>query len=107
MTDPAAVSFVTAALRRAGRRNAIRSFTLNRVDITDLLPRVRVPTLFVATDDREEWTPDQARAAAAAAPDGRAVVIPGARALVPVEQPEALAALIRDLWNENERGSRR
>ena len=105
-SDPAVVQLVTDALRHAGRRsaaNAIRSFTLNRVDITNLLPRVAAPTLFVATDDRPDWTPDEASAAAAAVPDGRAVVVAGARALIPAEQPEALARLIREFWSEVDR----
>src|SRR4051794_37857 len=105
VADKDAVRFVEDALRRAGRRsaaNTVRSFTLNRVDITDLLPRVTAPTLFVATDDRDEWTPEQAEAAAAAVPDGRAAVVSGARALIPVEQPEALAKVVREFWDELE-----
>jgi pimeloyl-ACP methyl ester carboxylesterase len=103
--DPSAVAFVVDALARAGRRSAahaIRSFTLNRVDITELLPRVTAPTLFVATPDRDEWTPDQATAAAAVVPKGRAAVVQGARALIPIEQPDALAALITDFWGSLE-----
>jgi pimeloyl-ACP methyl ester carboxylesterase len=100
------VKVVADALALAGRRsaaNAVRSFTLNRVDITDLLPRVTAPTLFVATAGRPEWTPDQARTAAAAVPDGRAVVVADAKTLIPLEQPETLAALIQQFWLEIER----
>jgi pimeloyl-ACP methyl ester carboxylesterase len=103
--DPDVVRFVTGALDRAGRRsvaNAIRSFIRDRVDITDLLPRVAGPTLFVASDDREDWTPEQAQMAAASVRDGRAAVVERARALIPIEQPEAFARVVRDFWRETE-----
>lgn len=100
-TDPQAVGVVVDALALAGRRSAakaVQSFILNRVDITDLLPRIEAPTLFVATDDRPDWTPEQAEATAALAPFARAAVVKSSRTLVPVEQPAALATVIREFW---------
>lgn len=99
--DPQAIGVVVDALALAGRRSAakaVQSFILNRVDITDLLPRIEAPTLFVATDDRPDWTPEQAEAAAALAPFARSAVVKSSRTLVPVEQPAALATLIREFW---------
>lgn len=105
-TDPQAVGVVIDALALAGRRSTartVRSFILNRVDITDLLPRIEAPALFVAGDDRGDWTPEEAESAAALAPFARAAVVPGSRTLVPVEQPAALATLIREFWASWER----
>ncbi|MCU1474397.1 alpha/beta hydrolase [Amnibacterium sp.] len=99
--DPGTVGVIADALALAGRRSTVRtvrSFILNRVDIASLLPRVVAPTLFVAGDDRDEWTPEQAQAAARSVRDGRAVVLPDSRALLPLEQPAALARIIRDFW---------
>ena len=99
--DPGTVGVIADALALAGRRSTartVRSFILNRVDIASLLPRITAPTLFVAGDDRDEWTPEQAEAAARLVRDGRAVVVPGSRALIPLEQPEALATVIRGFW---------
>jgi pimeloyl-ACP methyl ester carboxylesterase len=100
-TDPQAIGVVIDALALAGRRStarAVRSFLLNRVDITDLLPRIEAPSLFVAGDDRGDWSPEQAEQAAALAPFARTAVVAGSRTLVPVEQPAVLATLVRDFW---------
>jgi pimeloyl-ACP methyl ester carboxylesterase len=100
-TDPQAIGVVVDALALAGRRSTartVRSFILNRVDITDLLPRIEAPSLFVAGDDRGDWTPAEAEQAAALAPFARAAVVSGSRTLVPVEQPAALGTLIREFW---------
>jgi pimeloyl-ACP methyl ester carboxylesterase len=93
---------VIESLRRPSRRSmtlAVRSFILNRVDVTAELADLTVPSLFVASDDRGDWTPEDARAAAALATDAQAVTIPEARTLIPLEQPEALALHIRSFWN--------
>ena len=100
-SDPQSVGVVADALALAGRRStarAVRSFILNRVDITDLLPRIEAPSLFVAGDDRGDWTPEEAEAAAALAPFARAAVVHGSRTLVPIERPAELATLIREFW---------
>ena len=46
-----------------------------------------MPSLFVASDDRGDWSPQDAEAAAALAPDAEAVTIGAARTLIPLEQP--------------------
>jgi len=100
-SDPQAVGVVADALALAGRRSTartVRSFILNRVDITDLLARIEAPSLFVAGDDRGDWTPAELEAAAALAPFARAAVVPGSRTLVPVERPAELGALIQEFW---------
>ena len=93
---------VVESLERPTRRSlalAVRSFILNRADVTAELADLTVPSLFVASDDRGDWSPEHARAAAATAPDATAVTIAGARTLVPLEQPEALALHIRAFWD--------
>ncbi|MBW8730500.1 MAG: alpha/beta hydrolase [Terrabacter sp.] len=77
---------------------AVRSFILNRVDVTAELADLTVPSLFVASDDRGDWSPKDAEDAAAVAPDARAVTVERARTLVPLEQPEALVSHIRRFW---------
>lgn len=101
-TEPATVGAVLDALALAGRRSvalSIRSALLRRTDITGLLPRIQAPSLFVAGDDGGDWSPEQAADAAALAPRARAVTVPGSRTLVPLEQPQLLATLIRDFWS--------
>lgn len=83
---------------RISLSTAAESFILNRVDVNDELAAICVPSLFVASDDRGDWSPDDAAAAAARTPGARAVTITGARTLVPLEQPEALATLLHDFW---------
>jgi pimeloyl-ACP methyl ester carboxylesterase len=100
--DPGIRDVVLQSLARPGRRStslALRSFILNRVDVSALLPRLTVPSLFVASDDRGDWSPaDAERSAIAAGPLARATTIEGARTLVPLEQPTALAAALLDFW---------
>ena len=94
---------VLESLRRPERRSmalAVRSFILNRVDVTAELAAIGVPSLFVASDDRGDWSPQDAQASAAVTPGARAVTVAGARTLVPLEQPAALAAHVRRFWDE-------
>ena len=93
---------VMESLKRPSRRSmtlAVRSFILNRVDVTAELADLTVPSLFVASDDRGDWTPEDARAASALAADAQAVTIAAARTLIPLEQPEALALHVRGFWD--------
>ena len=78
---------------------AVRSFILNRVDVTAELADLTVPSLFVASDDRGDWSPQDAKDSAAVAPYATAVTVERARTLVPLEQPEALASHIRRFWD--------
>lgn len=92
---------IDAALERAPRRSVaatVTSFIINRADATHRLARISAPTLLVTGDDRGEWTPEVMDTAAAQIPDARTRVIPGARTLVPVEQPVALASEIAAFW---------
>lgn len=86
------------ALPRAGLIHAVDSFILDRTDIGDLLPRIDVPVLYVASTDRGECTPEQAAAAAARTPHGSSLAVDGARTLVPLEQPGATSETILGFW---------
>lgn len=107
LTDPSAArepvrQVVLESLARPTRRSmalAVRSFILNRCDVTAELADLTVPSLFVASDDRGDWSPEDAEAAARVAPRAEAVTIAGARTLVPLEQPDALAAHVRRFWD--------
>jgi pimeloyl-ACP methyl ester carboxylesterase len=104
-TEPGTVGAVVDALALAGSRSrtrAVRAFLLNRPDLTDLLPRVEAPALFVAGRDGGEWSPEAAERDAALAPFARAAAVRGARGLIPLERPGPLAALIRDFWSSLE-----
>lgn len=101
--DPEAVDLVRDSLRRADRRmlrNAVRSISLGREDLTSLLPAVTAPTLLVTGSDHSGFTPAQAEAAARLVPNGRSAVVADAAYLVPLEAPAESAALIRSFWAE-------
>ena len=92
---------VLESLARPTRRSmtlAVRSFILNRADVTAEMAELVVPSLFVASDDRGDWSPEDAARAAEVAPHAEAVTIGSARTLVPLEQPEALAGHLRRFW---------
>lgn len=93
---------VVDSLGRPGRASlslALGSFILDRVDVTAGMADICVPSLFVASDDRGDWSPEQAAAAGELAPGARVATVSGARTLVPLEQPEATATLLREFWD--------
>ena len=106
--EPGSVGAVLDALALAGglsRARAVRAFLLDRADLAGLLPRIEAPSLFVAGGDDPAWSPQQAERAAALAPFARAVTVPRSRALVALEDPQRLAALIREFWGSLEHPS--
>jgi pimeloyl-ACP methyl ester carboxylesterase len=105
-TEPGTVGAVVDALALAGSRSrtrAVRAFLLNRPDLTDLLPRIEAPSLFIAGGDGGGWTPEEALRDAALAPFARAAAVAGSRGLIPLERPGPLAALVREFWTSLER----
>ncbi|UVE94479.1 alpha/beta fold hydrolase [Dietzia sp. B32] len=99
--DPEAVHLLRDALGRAGRRATIRAIEtaiLHRADLNSAALEVRCPVLFVTTDDRGEWTPEQARAVAARMADAREVTVRGARVIPALEQPDALLRALDEFW---------
>lgn len=99
--DPELRALVAASLTRPTRRSltaALDSFILDRRDVTDHLARILVPALYLAGDDRGDWSPAYAEHAAALTPDATAVVIERSRTLLPLEQPSAVANALREFW---------
>jgi pimeloyl-ACP methyl ester carboxylesterase len=100
--DPSLRAAVLDSVGAPTRRSlslALRSFILDRVDVTSGLAEIAIPCLFVAGDDRGDWTPEAAAAAAALTPSASAVTIPGSRTLLPLEQPQALARELLAFWS--------
>jgi pimeloyl-ACP methyl ester carboxylesterase len=100
--DPTLRAAVLDSVGAPTRRSlslALRSFILDRVDVTSGLAEIAIPCLFVAGDDRGDWTPEAAAAAAALTPSASAVTIPGSRTLLPLEQPQALARELLAFWS--------
>jgi pimeloyl-ACP methyl ester carboxylesterase len=96
---------VDAALRRPSRRSlalTVESFVVGRTDLSWALPRIAAPTLVVATDSREDYSPQAARAVVAALPRGRSAVVEGSGVLAPLEQPRATADLVLGFWDDVE-----
>jgi pimeloyl-ACP methyl ester carboxylesterase len=89
--------YVRACIREApagGIANAVTSVSLGRESLVDDLPRVSVPTLFVAGGDDPIWSADVARSQASRVPDVRFELVPGAGHLIPLERPRETLALI-------------
>ena len=98
---PDVVGNVEDALRKAGRRslaNTLHSFMLDRTDNAHVLPGVACPALLIAGDDWIECTPEGMAAAARTMPDAHSAVVHGARALAPLEQPDAVIEAVRAFW---------
>ncbi|MGB4777729.1 alpha/beta fold hydrolase [Microbacterium sp.] len=103
--DPDLRALVEASLVRPTRRSlalALDSFILDRADVTGHLPRITVPALYLAGDDRGDWDPADAARAAAATPKAHMVTISNARTLLPLEQPQAVAAALQAFWADVE-----
>ncbi len=99
--DRAAVEIVTSAFRAADRHGmslAMRSFILDRPDLHDESRAVEAPTLFVATDDRGEWTPTEAEAEVAQMRNATLVTLHGVRALPALESPDEVVAAVSEFW---------
>ncbi|WP_299571965.1 alpha/beta hydrolase [uncultured Williamsia sp.] len=98
--DPEALALLDDSLRRSGRAMiaAIRTAILNRTDLLPAACRIACPTLLIATDDRGEWTGEQAQEAADTMRDARVVTVTGARVIPALERPTATADAIMAFW---------
>lgn len=99
--DPHIRAVVAGSIRRPHRASMIRaveSFILNRADVTAELAGITVPCLYIASDDRGDWAPEDAEKAARLTPDATAVTVTGARTLIPLEQPAEVARLVTGFW---------
>ncbi|MBY4127840.1 alpha/beta fold hydrolase [Rhodococcus fascians] len=99
--DPEAARLLRDAIGRAGRRAtalAIETAILDRTDLVWAARALTCPTLFVTTDDRGEWTPEEARAVVATMANAREATVHGARVIPAWEQPEQLADIVTEFW---------
>lgn len=99
--DPEAVELQLDFLKTAHRRrlaNAIQSISTHREDLTPLLGRIRVPTLFVTGTEHDDFPPDDARETVRLVPGGSVEIVEDAAKLVPLEQPSRTAEIILDFW---------
>jgi pimeloyl-ACP methyl ester carboxylesterase len=105
--DPDTVALLDDSLSKSGRAMvpAVRTAILNRTDLLPAARQITCPTLLVATDDRGEWTGEQALEAADAMRDSRVVTIPAARVIPALEQPRATADAIMAFWAEADAGT--
>lgn len=76
-------------------RTAYRIFATADADLADRLSAITAPTLAITGADDPGSTPAMTEHLAAAIPRARAVVVPGARHLLPLERPARLCAEIR------------
>jgi pimeloyl-ACP methyl ester carboxylesterase len=98
--------FISEPLRAAARKgmhNAMHSVMLGRPDLLHLLPKIDVPTRFVAVKDDPLAPVENAEAAARLLPHGSTSVIPGRGHVAPLLQsaPE-LAETIVNFWQSAE-----
>lgn len=92
------VDVPTRTASRSSLANAIRSFVIDRSDVTQRLAQIRVPSLFLATEDRRDWTPLMADAAARRVHTARVVSIPGSRTQAQIESPQLTAQIVVAQW---------
>ena len=100
-TDPEAVDALVAPMSRANRgaiARTVQSGILSRTDLAWAAARVTCPTLMIATDDRNEWSPSECAKTTATMKDARTAVLTGTCALPSLECPGELAALVTDFW---------
>jgi pimeloyl-ACP methyl ester carboxylesterase len=84
---------------RTGMSQAILSVSVRRPDLTHLLPDVEAPTLMAACQDDPGWNYDQATAAVAKMPNGRALKVRGTGHVAPMLlEPDLLVREITALW---------
>lgn len=79
---------------KGGISQAVHSISLARADFRPELPRITVPTLFVAGGDDPMWSTELARDQAARIPNVRFEIVPHAGHLVPLERPRETFALV-------------
>lgn len=79
-----------------GYAAAYHAFATGDATYADAWPRVELPALFLTGDGDANSTPAMARAMAAAAPRGRAVVIEGHGHMVPMTAPAAVNRALAD-----------
>ncbi|RBY78873.1 alpha/beta hydrolase [Geodermatophilus sp. TF02-6] len=102
-TDPAMVRRTETTLLANDVRSYLacyRVFATADAEIAPELPRIEVPALAVTGELDPGSTPEMTYRLAEAIPDCRAVVVPGARHMLPVERPRELVACLTTFIGE-------
>ena len=97
--DPARVGRTESTLRANDVRsfvNCYRVFATADAELAPDLGRMTVPALAVTGENDPGSTPEMTRRLASALPDCRAVIVPKARHMLPVEYPEAFVDSLTD-----------
>ncbi|MCB1293279.1 MAG: alpha/beta hydrolase [Gordonia sp.] len=105
-TDPEAVAVLRDALAASGKHmiTAIDTAILNRTDLAWAARAITCPTLFIATEDRGEWSLDQAQAVVDTMTGAVATTVLAARVIPALEQPAETAQKISAFWNRIDEG---
>lgn len=82
--------------------HAYAVFARGDQEIADELDAIKQPTLAITGELDPGSTPEMSRRLVAAVPQGRLRIIPGARHMLPVEKPLALAAELNSFFSDNE-----
>ena len=96
--DRALVDRYLAMIRRAGATQLIRQnrAVMARIDSRPLLPRIACPVLVACGEADGLTPPEQAREMAAAIPNSRLEIVPGAGHMLTMEQPARVNAVLLD-----------
>jgi pimeloyl-ACP methyl ester carboxylesterase len=82
--------------------HAYRVFALEDAAIGTELGRIEVPTLAITGELDPGSTPEMTRRLAAAIPGAKAVIVPGARHMLPVQDADVLARAINEFIKDSE-----
>lgn len=72
--------------------HAYEVFATSDAELVSEVHRIAAPTVVITGGDDQRSTPTMTTRLAAALPDGRAVVVPGVRHLLPLEAPDVLTS---------------
>jgi (E)-2-((N-methylformamido)methylene)succinate hydrolase len=95
--SPAAVTYAERALAAMDPPSYLAAYRVFATADEELWPRLReiaAPTLVLTGEDDPGSTPRMTAELAAAIPDARAEIVPGARHLLPLERPDAVSDLV-------------
>ncbi len=81
--------------------NCYRVFATADAELVPDLERISAPTLAITGENDPGSTPEMSHRLASAVPDGRAVVVPDARHMLPIENPDALCQSIATFIGDN------
>ena len=100
--DPAGLALLMDPLRVADRTamvRAVQTAILNRTDLSEYARRITALVLFIATDDRGEWTPEEARSMTAQMRNASELTVTKSRVIPAIDQPSQLISELVKFWS--------